>query len=90
MTQAGSIIFHDLLWTPGAHDQLIGRAYGRLNDAHGVDVHYAIIEDSIEEWILKLLDEKRTASDAIVDGVGLGDTGSSVAMDLIRKIKNSL
>lgn len=89
MTKAGSIIFHDLLWTPYAHEQLVGRAYGRLNDAHGVDVRYAVIEDSIEEWILDLLNEKQAMGDAIVDGMG-EDSTTSVAMALIQKIKRSL
>ncbi len=89
MTQAGSMIFHDLLWTPAGHEQCIGRAYGRLNDAHGIDVYYEICEDTIEEWIKDLLVDKQNTIDIVVEGSQDGQDGS-VMMDLIRKIKNSM
>lgn len=89
ITAAGNIILHDLMWTPAAHDQLIGRAYGRESDLHGVNVYYMIAEDTIMEWIMDLLDEKAAMINEVVEGIE-GSRDGSVAMALISKIRESM
>lgn len=89
MTRGGNIIFHDLLWHKAGHEQCIGRAYGRLNDAHGIGVFYEICEDTIEEWIMELIADKEETNNEIVEGT-VASRDVSVAMALIQKIKNSM
>lgn len=89
ITAAGNIILHDLMWTPAAHDQLIGRAYGRESDLHGVNVYYMIAEDTIMEWIMDLLEEKMAMINEVVEGIESSRDGS-VAMALINKIRESM
>lgn len=89
MTAAGSVINHDLMWTAAAHEQAEGRAYGRLNDAHAIDSYYMIAEDTIEEKILELINYKRALSEQLIDGTN-DARDASVAMDLIRYLKESL
>ena len=86
MTQAGFVINHDLAWTAAAHEQAEGRAYGRLNDAHGIDSYYILCEGTIEEKILELINRKRAISEQIVDGTS-ESRDASVAMDLINFLK---
>ena len=33
-------------------DQAVGRAYGRLNDVHGVSVYYLMAPDTIDDHVL--------------------------------------
>jgi SNF2 family DNA or RNA helicase len=44
ITAAGHVIFNDLFWTPAAHEQGEGRAYGRLR-YRGMDHGIASLED---------------------------------------------
>lgn len=89
LTQAGHVIFADLGWTPKEHSQCIGRAYGRLSNLHGVDVHWIVYEKTVEDWILELLNAKRMLVGQVVDGKEVTG-GESVAMELIKKIKEEM
>jgi SNF2 family DNA or RNA helicase len=86
LTKASTIIFADLFWTPKDHEQCVGRAYGRLNDAHPVDVYWCIADNTIEDWINDLLAQKRALIGQVVDGKEIvGD--ESVASELIKKMR---
>lgn len=87
ITAAGHVIISDLLWTPADHQQFIGRAYGRLNDCHGVTVHWHIIKNTIEDWIMELLKEKMAMIEEVVDGVANERKTSSIAMEIIRRLR---
>lgn len=87
-TAAGHIVFNDLFWTPSAHTQAIGRAYGRLSNLHSINAVFMVTDmdgQSIEEWIMALLERKRLGIDAAVEGIET-ERDSSIGIDLIRKI----
>jgi SNF2 family DNA or RNA helicase len=92
ITEAGIVIFNDLFWTPANHEQCEGRAYMRINDPHGIDSYYQIIDmggDSVEEWIWEMLERKMKLIETIVDGVE-GARDVSIASELIAKFKESM
>lgn len=92
ITAAGYVIFNDLFWTPAAHEQCEGRAYMRVNDPHGIEAYYIIVDKTsgeIEEWIWELLAMKSAMIEETVEGVE-SSRDSSIAMDLIAKVKQSM
>lgn len=57
----------DMLWNPARHDQLAGRVH-RIGSIHDdVYVFSLVMEDSIEEGLMKLLQSKQAISDHIFD-----------------------
>ena len=88
ITAAGHVIFTDLMWTPASHHQAEARAYGRLNDLHNIDSYYVIADNTIENDIMDLLAKKLNTFEAIIDGSGETRMDSSIAMDLIRALKD--
>jgi SWI/SNF-related matrix-associated actin-dependent regulator 1 of chromatin subfamily A len=89
LTKAGYVIFADLMWTPARHMQCEERAYGRLNELHSIDAYYVVVQNSIEEWIQQILDRKLSMINQVVEGIE-GERDSSVAMELIERIKSEL
>lgn len=89
ITAAGHVIFHDLMWTPAAHDQAEGRAYGRLNDEHSIDSYFMIAEETIEEDIMELLYKKQDMINSVVEGMN-SSRNDSIAMELIKRIKSGM
>jgi SNF2 family DNA or RNA helicase len=88
ITAAGTVIFADLMWTPAAHEQAEGRAYGRQSDSHGIDSLYILLENTIEEWIMELLAVKLEVITEVVDGVE-SSRDVSVANELIKKLREN-
>jgi SNF2 family DNA or RNA helicase len=89
MTAAGTVIFADLAWNPGAHEQAEGRAYGRQNDSHSIDSVYVLLENTIEEWIMELLQVKLEMIQEVVDGVE-ASRDVNVANELIKKLRQNI
>lgn len=89
MTQAGTVIWNDQLWTPAGHEQGEGRAYGRLNDAHGIDSIFMMMNNTIMEYIQELLHFKQNTINQTVEGID-AERDTSVAMELIKKLKMGL
>ncbi len=77
LTAAGAVAFAELPWTSARFHQAIGRAYGRLNDAHGVLV-YLLNAGFIDDSLMSLIVSK--------DGQGMlvqsGSVDSSLTMML--------
>lgn len=86
LTQAKSIIFNDLLWNPLRHEQASGRAYGRLNDAHGIDEYWVIAQGTIEEKILELLWAKQVDFDRVIEGED-SEISGGVFMTLLNEMR---
>lgn len=86
ITAAGSVIFADLMWTPAAHAQAEGRAYGRLSDLHSINSYYVISEDTIEEDVMELLALKQSVFDNVIEGAE-ASRDTSIAMELIKRLK---
>ena len=89
LTAADYVIFNDLFWRPGDHQQCEERAYGRLNDLHPIDSYYIAADQTIENWIQELLASKLRVIEQVVEGVN-EDRNPSIAMDLIRKLREEM
>jgi ERCC4-related helicase len=79
LTRAQAVAFAELPWTSARFQQAIGRAYGRLNDAHGVNV-YVSNGGYIDNSIIHLLLEK----DRMANMVQTGDD-TSMLTTLLEK-----
>ena len=76
LTEADTVIHYDPWWNPAAEDQATDRAY-RIGQEKPVFVYKLIIENSVEEKILELQQQKKERADALYS-----DTeGESVALD---------
>jgi len=85
------VIFNDQFWTPAAHDQCEGRAYGRLSNPHTIDSFYVIADVDIEKWMQELLDAKLSIIAEAVEGVSATrDLSGSIVMELIKKMKEEM
>lgn len=89
ITSAGYVVFNDLMWTPAAHEQAEGRAYGRLNDPHPIDSYYILGENTIDDMIWKILHRKWKIIDSVVEGVERDRIkGASIAGELMKMLRN--
>jgi len=85
------VIFNDQFWTPAAHDQCEGRAYGRLANPHTIDVFNIIADVDIEKWMQELLDRKLAVIEEAVEGVESSrDLSGSIVNELVKKIKEEM
>ena len=85
------VIFNDQFWTPAAHDQCEGRAYGRLANPHTIDVFNIIADVKIEEWMQELLNQKLVIIEEAVEGVeSTRELEGSIVQALISKIKGEM
>jgi len=69
LTEAQHVVHAELSWTPADHDQAEGRAYGRLNDPHGITSWYWLAEGTVYQEMWELIESKRRAVDMVTDGV---------------------
>ena len=67
LTEADTVLFTDLSWTPSDHQQAEDRAY-RIGQKNNVNVYYLITPKTIEEKIWKLLKRKETMINKIMQG----------------------
>ena len=88
LTAASNTVFIELGWTPGEHDQAEDRIHRIGQKSDSVTAWYLIAQDTIEEEIIELIDEKRKNLDAILDGKITED--SSLLSELIKRIKGEL
>jgi SNF2 family DNA or RNA helicase len=84
LTAANHIAFAEFPWTPADVDQAIGRAYGRLNDVHGVTAWYLIARGTIEEEVVRLLGAKRAVTSKVVSGIA-ADVDEGGMIDALTK-----
>jgi SWI/SNF-related matrix-associated actin-dependent regulator 1 of chromatin subfamily A len=81
LTAASNVAFIELPWTPGDLVQAEDRCH-RIGQEDTVNVYYLLAENTIEEKIAQLLDEKRKVLDAVLDGVETDD--KNLLMELIE------
>ncbi len=72
LTAARHVVFLDLVWNPSVMRQAMDRVHrrGQTDDVH---VHFFVTEDTIEEDIRTVLEEKARLVDAVVDDAAFRD-----------------
>ena len=77
LTAADHVFLLDPWWNPAVEDQAADRAH-RIGQQRPVLVHRLVAEDTVEERILLLQDEKRALAQAALEG---SDRGASLTRD---------
>lgn len=85
LTAASNVAFVELGWNPAAHDQAEDRCH-RIGQTDSVTAYYFIGENSIDEWIYDLIEEKRVVVDAATDGVVREKRTAGMMKDLVKKL----
>jgi len=67
LTQADTVIHYDPWWNPAAEDQATDRAH-RIGQDKPVFVYKLIVENSVEQKIVKMQEDKKALAEAIYDG----------------------
>jgi SNF2 family DNA or RNA helicase len=86
LTAASDVAFVELPWRPMDLDQAAARAYGRVNDPHGVNAYQLVASGTIEEKILELIDKKRRRVTVATDGGLPVSEEDSVFGELLKSI----
>jgi len=68
LTATSSVAFLELDWVPGNHDQAEDRVHRIGQEADSVNAYYLLAADTIEEEIAMIIDAKRQALTAVLDG----------------------
>merc|ERR1719231_1920167 len=61
LTQASVVVFCELYWVPGVLEQCEARAH-RMGQSSMVDVHYVVVEGSVDEAAYRSLAGKKEAT----------------------------
>ncbi len=80
LTAATHVIFIDMDWSPETHHQAEDRAH-RIGQTGTVNVYYYVVENTIEEDIIAILNEKQETIGALTGG----KTSTKVFVDLMVK-----
>ena len=62
-----TVLFLDMWWTPAVHQQAEDRVH-RIGQANKVQIFYFICENTMDEYMRQLLDEKIKVIEQVVDG----------------------
>ncbi len=68
LTAARQVVFVELSWVPGDHDQAVARAYGRMNDLHQVMVHWMFVPQTLDEDVYHAIVRKENLISDIMNG----------------------
>ena len=81
-TQAGGVginlqvanraVFTEIGWTPSEHNQAEDRIH-RIGQEGQVDIYYLMAEDTVEERIFELINEKQRKIDEAIDGINIDE-----------------
>lgn len=79
-----NVAFLELTWTPTKHHQAEDRCH-RSGQQNPVTCYYLIAEDTIDEYLATLIDNKRAVINAVVDGIK-SDKNDNILADLLRRL----
>jgi len=85
LTAADYVIHLDPWWNPAVEDQASDRAH-RIGQQKPVTIYKLITQNTIEEKIVKLHQNKRDLADSLLDGSDI--SAKVTASDLLKLIKN--
>ena len=85
LTAANATCFLEFPWTSGDLDQAEDRVHRIGQKADSVMAYYLVGEDSIDEYIAELIDEKRKVLTQVLDGKDVED--NSLFTELLNKLK---
>jgi len=88
LTAAGIVMFADMEWSPEIHSQAEDRAH-RIGQAGTVSIWYYVMEETIEEDIVELLEEKRKVIREVMEGQR-DRVGGSLASDFLARLKQRM
>ena len=67
LTEADTVIHYDPWWNPAAQDQATDRAY-RIGQDNPVFVYKLVVQNSVEEKIVQMQEDKKALAQAIYEG----------------------
>ena len=68
LTAAAATATIEFGWSPGEHEQAEYRVLRIGQKANAVFAYYLVAPDTIDEWLMELIDTKQKRIDAIIDG----------------------
>lgn len=90
LTQADTVFFLDLDWTPGPHRQAEDRAH-RIGQPNPVDVHYLLYGNTIDTDLWDIIGGKEEVISQVVDGeVAKTQSTASVMAQVMAKLRRRL
>lgn len=85
LTQASTVAFCELAWTPGEHTQAEDRPH-RIGQTKGVSIYYLVAQETIEVSLCNLLEKKEKTFSATLDGRETPDF--DIMQQLMASLKN--
>ena len=85
LTAASNALFVERQWTPGIEEQMEDRLH-RIGQTGSVFIHYMLIENSIDEKMDRLVENKRSILNEVVDGSKQRDKGESIINELLSEL----
>lgn len=67
LTAASDVAFAQLWWTPSAIQQASDRIH-RISQTEVCNVHFLLVENSVEEKLVRAIETKQQTADAVMDG----------------------
>ena len=86
LTKASNVAFAQLPWSPGMLDQAEDRLH-RIGQLNPVNVWYLMAQDTIEEHLASMVNQKRKVVTSLIDGKGV--KSSDMIGSMMRKMRKT-